>query len=210
MFGGDGVKNTCIMTRAHTTGQALCWVPYTPDLFNSHRNMGSWYHYAYFSREGMDAQDQQFIQMVSNHNGTRTKDYPGSESVSPSNAELGYCHSASSKSEPGPLETTEVNLLSPKKCTYRKEGDLPEVTEQDKGRVRWFREVGIRRWLHTGGSNMGIIFIILPSSSTCRNVTSVSFQQDQSADCEVRVCVCAHARTCMNTWERPPLGSPHP
>ena len=79
-----------------------------------------------------------------------------------------------------------------KKCTYRKEGDLPEATEQDKGRVRWFREVGIRRWLHAGGSNMGIIFIILPSSSTCRNVTSVFFQQDQSADCEVRVCVRAH------------------
>lgn len=54
------------------------------------------------------------IHMVSNHNGMRTKDYPGSEWVSPSNAELGYCHSASSKSEPGPLETTEVNLLFPK------------------------------------------------------------------------------------------------
>ena len=37
---------------------------------------------------------------------------------------------------------------------------------------------------------MGIIIIIPPSSTTCRNVTSVSFQQDQSTDCEVRVCVC--------------------
>ena len=62
----------------------------------------------------MGAQDQQLIQMVSNHDGMRTKVYPGSESVFPSNAQLGYCHFASSESEPGPLEITEGNLLFPR------------------------------------------------------------------------------------------------
>ena len=73
----------------------------------------------------MDAQDQQLIQMLSKHNGMRTKVYPGSESVFPSNAELGYCHFASSKSEPGPLEITEVNLLFPRWRSTHTERKVP-------------------------------------------------------------------------------------
>lgn len=96
----------------------------------------------------MDAQDQQLIQMVSNYNGMRTKDYPGSESVSPSNAELGYCHLASSKSEPGPLEITEVNLLSPKwrsAHTGRKVTCLrshSRIKAESSGSGRWALDTG--------------------------------------------------------------------
>lgn len=80
---------------------------------------------------------------------------------------------------------------------------MPEATQQAKGRVRWSREVGIRHWLHGDGTDMGIIFIIPLSSTTCRNVTSVSFQQDQSTACGVRgcVCVCEHRCVCVCACE---------
>ena len=145
---GDGVEKTCIISRAQATGQALGWAPYTSNLSNSHRNLRSWHYYTQVSTEGMDVQDQQLIKMVSSPNGMRTKASPGSESVCLSNAELGHCHFASSKSEPGPSEITEVNLLFPRWGSAHTGGKVPclgsrsRIKAESGGPGRWALDTG--------------------------------------------------------------------
>lgn len=157
----------------------------------------------------MDAQDQQLIQMLSKHNGMRTKVYPGSELVFRSNAELGYCHFASSKSEPGPLEITEVNLLFPRWRSTHTERKVPclrshsGIKAESGSPGRWALDTGYMEVVLIWASSLSSHPALQPAGMSLQCPFNRTSQQTARSGC---VCVCV----CMNTGERPPLGSPHP